>query len=747
MGDVRIKVGAAIDPSFAAVFGQVEGIAAKAHAKVARDAEKAAEAQLKAVEKAAAGYEKQFAKEEALAAKSVAAAEKAAGKKAAATEKALEKGLQAAQKKSDQIMKLEAKEADAAERAEQKKAQAAERSSERIMNAANKASANAEKQWAKQSAHNFGEKMRGYGRLGMEVAGAAGINLDVGANVGNSLKSADTAALLSRKGFQEGQEGVAGQKQDPTKILKDMQSAADATAKSVGEVGEGMVAFVNKSGDLEGARSMMGFIGKLANSTGADFNKLAQDAGVLSLKLDSAFGSDKAGKMKAMEEILRSLSAQGKLGAVDMADLAPQIPKLLAVADKFSGGKTEMIQMVGFMAQESAKQGGSGNAAQAATSIAALAASLTKPTTQKNFLKAGLKADAMYTDESHTKLRDPMTIIKAALLKTGGDIGKMQKLFGSAQAVRATAGLTTVFNNAGGGAAGIAAIDKEFKELGGAVLSAEQVEKDNAERLKETTAKAQLFQNQLERIAGSMAEKVMPAMEKLAPLMLQLAERFGKWMTFAAENPGKTIVMAIIASIGKASLGTVVANAIRNQMAGGGVGGGGAGGGGSGTLGKALGVVGAGLAGYELGTHMVEEAFKKRDASINNAEDAKAGAINATSAASAAQRRGSVTADDQAMIQAEAERLKARIANVQNDSGLTRAGDAMKLQFGGDSKEFANKYAQIDADKGSVPQMQSQLEKLQAEMALMRNGTLKVQVTNAADMGGAKAAGTDAGNI
>jgi hypothetical protein len=56
-------------------------------------------------------------------------------------------------------------------------------------------------------------------------------------------------------------------------------------------------------------------------------------------------------------------------------------------------------------------------------------------------------------------------------------------------------------------------------------------------------------------------------------------------------------------------------------------------------------------------------------------------------------------------------------------------------------------YAQIDADKGSVPQMQSQLEKLQAEMALMRNGTLKVQVTNAADMGGAKAAGTDAGNI
>jgi hypothetical protein len=739
LSDIRINVSAAIDGSFAAVFGQVESISAKARAKVAADADGMASAHEKAAAKAAAAQEKEVAK-------ALASAEKANTKIAASFEKAAQQEQRSAERAAQAKERADLKAFDARVRASQRAAEAEERDIMRVAAAAEKAAARANGDTrrrvvagAREAAGTLGGMARGAGRLGMELIGSAGVKLDVGAQASAAMNASETASLLSRKGFQEGQTGVAGQKQDPAAVLRDMQAAADATAHSTKDVGDAMMQFVNKSGNLQGAREMIGSIGALANSTGADFQKLAADAGVLDLKLDDAFGADKRGKMLAINDILRGLSAQGKLGAVDMADLAAQLPKLLAVAGRFGGDRAQMMKTVGFLAQESAKAGGSGSAAQAVTAVTAIAGSLGKSARLKAFKGAGIN---VFEDENQTTLKDPMQIIKAALFKTGGNQEKLAQLFGSQQALRGVEGLRSTFVKAGGGQAGIDAINKEFKELGGAVLSQAQVEKDNAERLRETSARAQVFNNALERSAGALAERVLPTLEKAGPAFLQLAESTAKAVSWAVENPGKMVVGAIVASLAKAAIGQVVGATLQKMIQGTG----GAGGGPAGVGGKAgaalLGVAG----GAALGSAILSSASDELTRANENVASVQAD-TDALKQARGSVAAGTMTKEDQlALLQAtnEKQQLQQRVMDAENSSSFLGTASSMLNQstFGllgtGTDQETRTDVSNLDELKEQLAQSKAVQERLVEAM----KGTLTVKV-----VGGSAGQNVDSGNI
>src|ERR1700760_4895637 len=89
-------------------------------------------------------------------------------------------------------------------------------------------------------------------------------------------------------------------------------------------------------------------------------------------------------------------------------------------------------------------------------------------------------------------------------------------------------------------------------------MSEEDIEA--AAKLKEDSPemRAQKFQNQLERIASSLAEKLLPVLERLAPEALKLAESLAKLTTWVASNPGEAIVLAITGSIVKAGIGVMI---------------------------------------------------------------------------------------------------------------------------------------------------------------------------------------------
>lgn len=753
MADIRIGVSAAIDGTFAAVFGQIEGISSRARAKVSADAaamgaaheaaaSKSASAAEKAAAKASAAQEKEYAK-------ALTAAEKANAKIASSFEKAAQQEQRAAERSAQARERADMRAFDARVRASQKAYDAEERDIERVAAAKAKAEEKAASFAARQgrgglaagardAVGTFGGMARGAGRLGMELAGAAGVKLDLGAQASAAMGAQETASLLSRKGFQEGQAGVAGQKQDPAAILKDMQAAADATAKSTNDVGDAMVQFVNKSGDLQGAREMMSSIGMLANSTGADFKKLAADAGVLDLKFGDAFGNDTRAKMLAINDVLRGLSAQGKLGAIDMQDMAAQLPKLVAVAGRFKGDRADLMKRVGFLAQEAGAEGGAGNAAQAVTAVRAIAAAFGKSARVKAFEAEGVQ---LFADKDHKTLNDPIRIIQASILKTGGDQVRLAKMFGSQQAITGFEGLRQTFVNAGGGQAGLDAMNKKFKDLGGATLSQAQVEKDNAERLKESTARAQLFNNALERSAGALAERVLPVLEKAAPSLLQFAESMAKAVAWAADNPGKLVVGAIIASIAKAAIGQVLAGALQKMVQGTGGPGGGPGGLGGKAGAALLGVTG----GVAIGSAILSSASEELGRSTEGMQSVQAD-TEALKQARGSVAAGTMTKEDQvALLQAtnEKQQLQQRVMDAENATSFVGAASDM-LNHSTFGLLGTNAGSEARADAGNLDELKEQLAQskaVQERLVEAMKGTLTVKVV------GGSTQNVDSGNI
>jgi hypothetical protein len=739
VADIRIGVSAAIDGTFAAVFGQIEGISSRARAKVSADAaamgaaheaaaSKSASAAEKAAAKASAAQEKEYAK-------ALTAAEKANAKIASSFEKAAQQEQRAAERSAQARERADMRAFDARVRASQKAYDAEERDIERVAAAKAKAEEKAASFAARQgrgglaagardAVGTFGGMARGAGRLGMELAGAAGVKLDLGAQASAAMGAQETASLLSRKGFQEGQAGVAGQKQDPAAILKDMQAAADATAKSTNDVGDAMVQFVNKSGDLQGAREMMSSIGMLANSTGADFKKLAADAGVLDLKFGDAFGNDTRAKMLAINDVLRGLSAQGKLGAIDMQDMAAQLPKLVAVAGRFKGDRADLMKRVGFLAQEAGAEGGAGNAAQAVTAVRAIAAAFGKSARVKAFEAEGVQ---LFADKDHKTLNDPIRIIQASILKTGGDQVRLAKMFGSQQAITGFEGLRQTFVNAGGGQAGLDAMN--------------QVEKDNAERLKESTARAQLFNNALERSAGALAERVLPVLEKAAPSLLQFAESMAKAVAWAADNPGKLVVGAIIASIAKAAIGQVLAGALQKMVQGTGGPGGGPGGLGGKAGAALLGVTG----GVAIGSAILSSASEELGRSTEGMQSVQAD-TEALKQARGSVAAGTMTKEDQvALLQAtnEKQQLQQRVMDAENATSFVGAASDM-LNHSTFGLLGTNAGSEARADAGNLDELKEQLAQskaVQERLVEAMKGTLTVKVV------GGSTQNVDSGNI
>lgn len=477
----------------------------------------------------------------------------------------------------------------------------------------------------KRISSNALQNMRGIAGIARNAFGGIlrgmGVNFDVGASVQSAVQNQKGAVTLAHKGFQEGAEGAAGQRQNPADLLREAGAAADKTGKSVGEMLDAMTAFTETSGDLEVARKMIVDIGKVSNATGAEMRTLGEVAGRLDFKLQGSV-KDAGKRQEIIQDTLRVFAAQGKTGAIDVEQLAPQLTKLAAVAGRLSGGMAEAFQTVGIMAQI-APQGGAANPAIAARSVSAIVESMAKSQTGMLGDKRGAKSGVqipVFADESRTTLRNPLEVVAEMVVKTKGDLAKMSQLMPNIRGAAIGVALQSTYTKAGGGAAGEDAIRQQVDKLKRAVMTQQEVEKENADVMKTTAAKAQVFQNNLEQAAAAMVDKVAPAFEALAPKALALVSAFEGTIGWAAENPGKAIVMAIVGSIAKAAIGEQVGGALRGLLGGGGPAGGAGPGGGGGllsTAGKALTVVATAIAIEKVGEMVIDSVANSKSAEEN----------------------------------------------------------------------------------------------------------------------------------
>lgn len=529
MSAIKIRVGAAVDSGVASAFMPIIAAARKARAAV--DAEFSASAKTtQGVYRTNARAAEQSA---AQAAKAAAKQAKEEAKAAKAAQKVWESYYQGQQKLREKDA------ADAAKAAEKSNA---------VMRKA-----------AVDGARFAYSNVARVGRFAMDIARGAGVQLDIGSAVGRSVENKQTAVDLSNAAFNTGAPGSEN-RTDPAEILRRAQGAGKAHAIENAEVLAGLQAFVGKTGDLKTALALLDNMAKLTKATGANFGDMASMAGEISNGLDGV--EDKG---KASFEVMRAFAGQGKMGAVEVKDLASQAAKLVAAASAMGGDRAKNLIEMGALAQLSKAFGGAASATQAATSVAGLANTLKTPARIKSFKDAGV--DVFETGADGMKRqKDFFKIIKESLAATKGDPEAFKKLFASTIGGKPAEAMASVFRNAGGGEKGQQAIDKMLRGYMSAGISDRELDV-SAARAEGTTKSAVVrFNNAMEDVGERLADRLGPALERLTPQLVSLGDTAAKVAVAFADNPvqgiGAIVGASIVASIAKAAIGQMAGKAL-----------------------------------------------------------------------------------------------------------------------------------------------------------------------------------------
>jgi len=598
-----------------------------------------------------------------------------------------------------------------------------------------------------------GGAVRGAVGVAGDLARGAGVDFSLGNSLKQRMALESQATALSNSGYIKG-DARNGARVDPRALMKQTQEVAIANGADPGDVMAGLQAFTAKTGDLQTARDVIGDLAMVAKATGASMEDLVSAAGDVS----SSMG-DIENKGPNISAVLRTWAGQGKLGAIELKDLAKSGATLGAAAAKIGGSRTDALGEVGAIVQVArSAQGGNKSAPQAATALSSLMATFDKGARSKEFDKAGVK-----TRNADNSVRSLEDIIVDSLDATKGDPKQMQKMFMDTRARSAVAGFESIYRDAGGGEKGTAAVRAKFKEFKqGAAMGDEELKDSHKAAMGTGASKAAVLKAKIEKDIGDALERAAPKLEKLGEYAGGLVEKFAGIVSWASDNPFQAVAAGLALSMGKSLGGEMMRAAVeksighlasKTALAGIGApqngafaspGGGGflGPGGAVGAFTAALGIATAALAAYTAGTIAIDQAFKDREKRQNSVAVSGADAAGALGELRQARARraqseasGVVSPQAEADVAAAEAKVRAAIEKLKadkeaNDSsahgfgiGLARAGATL---FGGDEGREAIKTERQTIDKQSDA-MAAQLREMTAALT---GGTLRVEVVN-----------------
>lgn len=463
------------------------------------------------------------------------------------------------------------------------------------------------------SGRNLAVLARGAEGIAAQIAAGAGVDFNLGSAVHRNVERESLAVALAQSGFQEhATPGTpAATRVDPQALQNEAFTIAQKTAFDPTDILKAGRAFVGVTGDLDQARKLMQGLATISKATDSNIEDVARAAAKVNATLEDT--PDKAEKTLA---ITRLLAGQGKLGAMEMRDYAKAVGVIAGTAGGFAGDRTENIAELSAMAQQSVQSGFSKGPLQAATGIASFRNTLLKPARVKAFAKTfGVGQQRM------AKMLSEMTpeqLVVESIRRSKGNALTMASMFADTRGHSVVLPYEQIFRQATGGKTdkesvekGVKAIEDAFDHLKKGAMTEAEANREAARQMESTKDKAQLFQNELDKLALEIQGKLQPTLERLAPKILEAVRGFGTFVEWAMDNPGKLITAAIVGSIGKAAIGEAVAVSIQRLISGGG------GGGTGGVGGKAGGVLGAVGLGGAIGTavagYITEEGILGHD--------------------------------------------------------------------------------------------------------------------------------------
>lgn len=579
----------------------------------------------------------------------------------------------------------------------------------------------------------FNESIRGAGRTAMGVARGVGVDMDLGSLVNKSVQMRKMAEDLASAGWQpEGNDPAAKVRQDPAALMREARAAGNKAGLDPLQAISGMANFVSTTGDLKGAREIIGDLGVLARATGTEFDDMVTAAGEVSAKL-----GDIPNKGPMILSIMRTLAGQGKIGAIEIKQMAVEMAKVGSAAKAFNMAPDKAMQMMGAIMQEARQQGGAKSASVAANAAMALVQTLTKKATLKNLQAQGVQPFA--DPGKDTQLLSPETIIMAAIHKSKGSQRVLASMFKDTMAYRAVRGFATTYNDAKGTHEDkMGAVRGEFTRLKKAQMSQGEVATQFAASMKGDEAKIQLFNNRLSEIGAEVGGKLLPALGQLAPYVVSAVEAFGKFVAWAAENPGKAVAAALVASFARAGLDTVLRAGVERLFDRATGKGGAGGGGGLGPLGSALAITATAITIAQVGQLIIDKVMDDKGKDATNKANEDAMRLNAEGAMRRAREHRATPEDVKTLAnQTNAARGRLQRAEEAQGEGFWQvAGRTITGENGG-----LGGYIDASKDAENLPQLYQEYGKLAAQLeaaqrdagknmasALAQGGPLKVVV-------------------
>jgi hypothetical protein len=481
-------------------------------------------------------------------------------------------------------------------------------------------------------------------RMAGDLARGAGITFDMSTMAKSYVERQQMATQLANSAWIPNRDAAPNEavtkRVDPNVLMAEASRVATATGTDAGSVLQGLTEFTGKTGDLATARALMGDIAKLSKATGANMNEMLSAAADVSMAID-----DIPDKGKVVAETMRAIAGQGQVGAVEIRDMAKEMGKLASQAGKFqlegstskllndaglTNATSQNVAIMGAMAQ-AARQHGRATSTTAVNSSMAFIQDMSNRTFMKRADAAGLH---VFADAGKTQIRDPKAILLEMMNYSRGNLAKNSFVMPNknSRAILDAFGVTYAQSlKSSAGAKGddghllsgqerhlkaLNDVSKEYDKLLRVTMQGTEVQAKFDAAMNTNATKAQLFQNRMQEIADRSADKLLPALERLAPSIERVAGAMGNFLVWATEHPGTAIAAAITTSIAKAAIGAGIRSTleriIANSAPAGGVGGaaGGAGGRGwRGALAAAPLIGAAALWAYDEGKERIDKAW------------------------------------------------------------------------------------------------------------------------------------------
>ncbi|WP_394849703.1 phage tail tape measure protein [Pendulispora brunnea] len=348
-------------------------------------------------------------------------------------------------------------------------------------------------------------------RTAADIAEGAGVDFGLSSHVQKNVELQSHTVNLSNQAYIEGADGAAGTRQDPRDIEAEVRSVAAATASDTTKAVEGLEKFVAKTGDLETGRKIFREMAVLAKAMGADLSDMEDAAGDVANQLGNI-----PNKAAMISWVMKGVAAQGKIGAVEMRDLASQMAKVASSAGQIEGDPARNIKTLSALAQIARAEGGAANAWQATTSVQAFVNTLKTPARAKAFQAATGKS--IYNEQG--LIRDPEEIIIEALRASGKNPLAFKQIFANVQGAKPAEALATIYRRAGGGDEGERQVREAFRRFAQAALDDREILESFHRAMGTSESQAQTFNLQLQAVVAEMQAHLLPALVELGPTVI-----------------------------------------------------------------------------------------------------------------------------------------------------------------------------------------------------------------------------------